>query len=302
MKIGYPGTNLTLDCTSAKTFRLASYSEARLVETLEQNLICLQDILRFNVERGLLFFRINSDLVPFASHPICQFDWPNTFRETFAAVGQFIRAHDMRISMHPGQFTLINSPKEDVFERAVADLLYHVTVFDLLGLDTTHKIQIHVGGIYGDKAASIERFVARYAQLSEAVKTRLVIENDERSYSVEDCLAIHQQIGIPIIFDNLHHELLNHGEDLYTAFSGTYITWSARDGLPMTDYSSQDPERRAGGHTQTLDPNAFIAYLDTLKALNFDVMLEIKDKETSAMKALPLIESIRQRVPHSQRP
>src|SRR4030042_294856 len=125
MKIGYPCLNLTIGCKGARTFRLKSYSEERLVATVENNLNCLLEMLKFNVRHDILFFRITSDLVPFASHPICKFDWQVDFRGQFYEIGNFIKASDIRISMHPDQFTLINSVDEGVFERSVKELLYH---------------------------------------------------------------------------------------------------------------------------------------------------------------------------------
>ena len=84
--------------------------------------------------------------------------------------------------MHPDQFVLINSPSEEIFEKSIRDLIYHEEVLSLLGLDSTHKIQIHVGGMYGDKTTAIERFVKRFEALPERIKKRLVIENDDRLF------------------------------------------------------------------------------------------------------------------------
>jgi len=110
MKVGYPCLNRSIGCTPGRTFRLASYSPERLAAAVGWNLDCLERILEFNRDNGLLFLRITSDLVPFASHPVCAFPWPEEFAGRFAALGKIIRGSGMRISMHPDQFTLINSP------------------------------------------------------------------------------------------------------------------------------------------------------------------------------------------------
>jgi UV DNA damage endonuclease len=292
MKIGYPCTNLSLDCSSAKTFRLASYTEERLQTTVQGNLECLLRILQFNLEQGLLFFRLSSDLVPFASHPICQFNWQDTFRPQFEKIGSFIRQNGMRVSMHPDQFTLINSLDEEIFQRSVAELEYHAQILDLCGLDNTHKIQIHVGGVYGDKAASITRFIERFFTLPQHIQRRLVIENDDRLYTVRDCHEIHQQTLIPILFDNFHHELANNGETIEEAFVLVRSTWAESDGVPMVDYSSQDPEKRRGSHVSSIDLDDFKSFVQRLSAYDFDVMLEIKDKECSALKAAVLLREL----------
>ena len=286
MKIGYPCLNLTIGCKADRTFRLKSFSEQRLIETVANNLDCLRQILRWNVERHLLFFRITSDLVPFASHPVCRFDWPGYFREPFARIGDFIRTNHIRISMHPDPFTLINSREEAVFERSSRELLYHAQVLGALGLDATAKIQIHVGGVYGDKEESIRRFIRRFACLDPAVRARLVIENDEKSYTLRDCLTIHRETAVPVLFDVFHHSLLNHGEDLHACFEMAGPTWRAADGVPMVDYSSQAPGKPAGSHAPSIDLDDFRTFLARSRPFDFDVMLEIKDKETSAAQAV----------------
>lgn len=170
MRIGYPCINLTLPCRGNRTFRLKSYSESRLVETLENNLNCLSQILRYNVEHSILFFRITSDLVPFASHPVCQLNWQNQFRKALKEIGRLINRHKVRISMHPDQFTLINTPDRRVLERSRRELLYHVQVLDLMEVDYQAKVQIHVGGVYGDKAKSVSRFIHRFEMLDAPIQ------------------------------------------------------------------------------------------------------------------------------------
>jgi UV DNA damage endonuclease len=291
MKIGYPCINQTIGCKADRTFRLPSYSEARLVETVANNLDCLERILHRNVEQHILFFRITSDLVPFASHPICRFDWAGHFRESFTRIGDFIRAHGLRISMHPDPFTLINSRDEGIFERSCAELLYHARVLDALGLDCSARLQIHIGGVYGDRDASLRRFVTRFVRLDPAVRARLVIENDEKSYSLQDCLRIHSETGLPVLFDTFHHALLNHGEDLPTALARTGPTWPAAAGIPMVDYSTQAVGKPAGAHALALDAEDFRHFLARSRPFDFDVMLEIKDKEASARRAVALARS-----------
>ena len=149
----------------------------------------------------MLFFRISSDIVPFASHPICKFDWIKVFREEFEYIGNFIKNNNMRISMHPGQYILLNAMDEKIRSRSIAELTYHFNVLDSLGLDESAKIQIHVGGAYGDKVQALTRFVNSYESLEPKIRRRLVIENDDRLFNLKDCLDIHALTEIPIVFD-----------------------------------------------------------------------------------------------------
>ena len=291
MKVGYPCINLSLGCRSSSPFRLASYSDTRLEETVASNLACLQETLRYNVKERMMFFRITSDLIPFASHEVCTFPWQEVFAETFKTIGAFIADNSFRISMHPDQFVLLNSRDERIFQNSVRELSYHADVLDLLGLGLTAKIQIHVGGVYGDRDKSMERFVARYKTLPEKIGRRLTIENDDRLYSTADCMKISGETGIPVIFDSFHFSCNNNGEPLRDAARNAARTWSERDGTPMADYSSQQKGKRPGTHAQSIDMRHFRHFLREIKGIDFDIMLEIKDKEKSALKALKAVET-----------
>ena len=290
MRIGYPCINRTIDCTANSTFRLKSYSETRLKDSIKNNLLCLRKILQFNLEHRLLFFRISSDLVPFASHPINKFNWQTYFQEDFEEIGAFIIKNRMRISMHPDQFTLINSIKQEIFERSKKELIYHAEILDLMELDKSAKIQIHVGGAYGDKQKSIERFIKRFNELDDSVVQRLVIENDDKLYDLNDCLKINAEIHIPILFDNFHNKLHNSATPTkHESFRLAMKTWNEKkDGLPMVDYSSKKDNGSPRQHAETINIEDFDLFLKQTMPFDFDVMLEIKDKERSAIKAVEL--------------
>ncbi|MBD3242525.1 MAG: UV DNA damage repair endonuclease UvsE [Chitinivibrionales bacterium] len=289
MRIGYPCINRGMDCTPNRTFRLASYSEERLYETVGMNLGCLGRVLAYNVENGLFAFRIGSQLVPFASHPVCTADWRTHFAAQLRDIGAFAQRHHMRLSMHPDQFVVLNSLSDDVVRRSVAELAYHAAVLDAMQLPSDAKIQLHLGGVYGDKQAAMERFAAAYHRLPPAVRRRLVIENDDCSYSLRDCLHVHEQIGIPVVLDTFHHECLNSGEPLAEAAAAAHRTWGPDDGPLMVDYSSQKEGARVGSHTESLSARHFRNTMDQLTGVECDVMLEIKDKEQSALRALAIV-------------
>lgn len=291
MKIGYPCINRTLGCGANRTFRLASYSPQRLVATVENNLDCLLRILRFNVEHGIFFFRITSDLVPFASHPVNTFPWQEHFKARFAEIGGYIRGNQIRINMHPDQFTLINSPDEKVFGRSVGELAYHCRVLDLLGLDASAKIQIHVGGVYGDKPASMRRFIERYLSLDPSLRERLVVENDHVSYSLADCLEVSNGCAIPVVLDVFHEQVLSGSVEPRAAIAAASDTWRENDGTPFIDYSLQQAGARKGTHAEAIRLDEFRGFLKVSASLDFDIMLEIKDKESSALKAAAAAEN-----------
>ena len=132
-----------------------------------------------------------------------------------------------------------------------------------------------------------------HATLPAAVQARLVVENDDRLFPLRDCLHLHQRTGVPILFDNFHHECLNHGEPMAEALRLAAATWHpTADGVPMMDYSSQALGERKGKHTDDMVDDLFRDFLTHLHGLDFDIMLEIKNKEASALRAVAILREL----------
>jgi UV DNA damage endonuclease len=286
MKIGYPCINRSIGCTPNRTFRLVSYSEKRIKETIRMNLDCLKKTLEFNVKNNLMFFRIGSPLIPFASHPVCRFDWRKYFKKQFQEIGAYLKKHKFRIGMHSDQFVIINALNQEIVKKSIKEIEYHCDVLELMGLDETAKVQIHIGGVYGDKKSGIERFVNVYKKLPGKIKKRLVIENDHVSYGLKDCLRVSEEIDIPVVFDAFHHQCLNNREKIRNAVLLAEKTWKKKDGKLMIDYSIQKPGALRGGHAETIDIKKFGKFLNEIKRIDCDIMLEIKDKEKSALRVI----------------
>lgn len=294
MKIGYPCVNYSIGKKTVSTFRLSSYSEEILIQCINYNLATLIEILRFNINNNFMFFRISSGIIPFASHPICKFDWKDYFKSDFTKIGQLIKKHNIRISMHPDQFVLINAKNQDIIANSVKEFEYHTELLDAMGLDHSAKVQIHIGGIYGDKERSKKQFIANYKNLlSEEIKKRLVIENDDYLYNLKDCIEIHGYTNIPILFDVFHHICFNNNLSVNDALQIASSTWNHnKDGIMMIDYSNQESNQRKGKHSKTLDIKQFEKFILSVSNCDFDIILELKDKEKSAQKAIKVINQI----------
>jgi UV DNA damage repair endonuclease len=133
----------------------------------------------------------------------------------------------------------------------------------------------------------MDRFIEQYkTKLNDSIRRRLVIENDDRLFSVKDCLYIHEHTNIPILFDNLHHACLNNGESMIEAMKKCFSTWPNGQ-RPMIDYATQQTGKRVGAHANHIDEKHFELFARETKDLQFDIMLEIKDKEQSAIIAVP---------------
>jgi UV DNA damage endonuclease len=261
--------------------------------TIDNNLRCLEEILHYNMSHGIMFFRISSDLIPFASHPVCRFNWQQYFRGRFEVLGRYIQASQMRVSMHPDQFNVLNSLDRRIVDRSVRELAYQAQVLDLMAVGLDAKVQIHVGGAYGNKLEAIKRFVDCYRRLPVDIRRRLVIENDDRIYTLEECLGISRKTGVPVVFDVFHHDLNGNGKSYQECVRQVCRTWKKRDGPAILDYSSQEPGARRGSHAVSIDESDFRKFLTRIHGTDCDIMLEIKDKEKSAVQALAMVKGRR---------
>lgn len=284
-RIGYACINTKLDAPN-RTCRLKNATPEKILELAAANVEALQPILDWNAAQGIELFRITSDLIPFGSHPINTVPWWRILESQLARLGDFIARKGLRVSMHPGQFTILNSPRREVVANSVKELEYHTAVLDALGVDNSHKIVIHLGGVYGDKAESLSRFVENCKRLNSRIRARLVIENDERCYTVEDALGASRAIGVPVVFDVFHHVWNPALEALPVRLiiGLAAKTWRKRDGRVKIHYSNQWPGGPAGAHSKSINVGKFLRFYDTIHDLDLDIMLEVKDKEQSVLK------------------
>ena len=286
MSIGYACLNIGTPNTYIRSVMQRNATPEKLTEVTTHNLAALERMIDYNRKNDIKLFRISSDLIPFGSSPINALAWPEIHAEAFDRIGAKIRKNGIRVSLHPGQYTVLNSPTEDVGERAIADLIYHDKILAALGTDTTNKIVLHVGGIYGDKKEAIERFEQNFRRLPETVQNRLILENDDRLYNIEEVLELAHRLQIPAVYDNLHHAInppASGGADPYW-IAEAKKTWKMTDGNQKIHYSQQAPGKRPGAHTDTIDLETFLTFHDQLEDKQIDIMLEVKDKNLSAIK------------------
>lgn len=286
INFGYACLALGVVDTKMKSCTMRTATPERLREIITHNLQVLKQLVQYNEANNIHLFRISSDLIPFGSSPVNALPWQEEFVGTFEEIGKAMADADIRISMHPGQYTVINSPDEDVVKRAIADLEYHEQVLRLLNTDSTSKIILHVGGAYGDKVAAIERFCRNWVRLSNSVRNRIVLENDERIYNIADVLNITRQLAIPTVFDTLHHSINLPRENRPESdwISQCAKTWKTLDGRQKIHYSQQSSDGKPGAHSKSIYTEPFLEFYETVRQMDLDIMLEVKDKNLSAIK------------------
>jgi UV DNA damage endonuclease len=294
-RVGYPAMNTSVGCTSAGTVRLVNLTKENLLTKISSNLDCLEKIIAYNREHNIQVYRLSSNLIPFASHENFPFDWQKEFKTRLANIGK--EAGDMRLSLHPGQYVLINAVDKRIVDKSIDELLYQTALLDSMNAPQSAKVQIHVGGVYGKKIASTDRWIQNYKKLPESIKARLVIENDERLYTTEDCLTISSATKIPVLFDVFHHQIYPGELGVEQAFIRSRKTWRKKDGTQQIDYSQQGRGKNVGAHSQSINPIRFInEFYNHIKRDigegGLDIMLEVKDKEKSVQKVQKILNKV----------
>ena len=286
MSIGYACLQVGRPDTTIRSVIQKNATTERLMEVIDYNLQSFENMIDYNIKNQIKLYRISSGLIPFGSSPVNQLEWEQIFRDRFITIGQKIKQSGMRVSFHPGQYTVLNSPDEGVVSRAVDDLVYQEKILTLLGVDYSHKLILHVGGVYGDKVTALERFEENFKGIPQAVKNRLIIENDDRLFNVEDVLGLAHRIGIPVVYDNLHNAInpADSTKDDGYWISETRKTWKPEDGNQKIHYSQQASGKRLGAHTDTIYIEDFLEFYNKLEDKTIDIMLEVKDKNLSALK------------------
>ena len=288
MRIGYACLAVALDGAQQKTCTLKTATPERLVSLAGENLFALARMIDYNIANQIPLFRISSDIVPFGSSRASALPWDTLHAEILNSIAKKIKQSNMRVSMHPGQYTVLISPDSGVIARSIDDLRYHARLLDALHLDSQHKIILHVGGKYGDPRAAVSRFIEVYRDLDTSIQNRLILENDGSIYTIDEVLALCHNIGAPAVYDNLHNEINPADETKDDAYWVSLCgeTWREVDGAQKTHYSQQNPQKIRGAHTDTIAIDAFLDYCHRLHTPLPDMMLEVKDKNRSAMKCI----------------
>lgn len=334
VRFGFVAMSLQLENASpSRTMTYTSFSKLpdreaalrRLERIAEENLHNTLRLLRHCHAHDIKVYRLSSKLIPLATHEELQdwSPWP-ALAEAFASVGAFVKDKGMRVSFHPDHFCVLSTPRPEVLVKSEEDLRYHVHMLEAMGLDEKVKCNIHVGGAYGDKPSSAERFVRQFGQLPWRIRNRITLENDDKTFTVRETLDAAEAVGVPMVLD-IHHHAVNDGNESNASLAGELWprilrTWdgalpdgdsepegvSAAEGAmlmpggqpsrplpPKLHVSSPKSERDPRGHADYVDPAPLLRFLQETAGSTdkLDVMLEAKGKDLALFR---LMEDLRQ--------
>ena len=258
---------------------------ARLSELGLTNADALFASLHYCAAQGIGAFRINSQILPIKTHPQAGYDITelprgNEIVARFRECGAFAREHGLRLSFHPDQFVVLNSPNKDTVARSLDELNYQAQVAEWVGADT---INLHGGGAYGDKPSALQALRRTIERLPELVRSRLTLENDDKTYSPADLLPVCADTGVPLVYDVQHHRCLPDGLTIEDATERAGATWN-REPLfhissPIEGWCGPKPAR----HHDYIDPRDFP---NAWKNRTLTVEVEAKAKELAVLKLL----------------
>jgi UV DNA damage endonuclease len=197
--------------------------------------------------------------------------------------------------MHPNQFTLFTSPREEVTVNAVKDMQYHYDLLKGMGIEDRSYINIHVGGAYGDKNSALERFYKNIKMLTADVKIRMTLENDDKTFTTEETLTVCEKEGIPLMFD-YHHYKANPGETPLEELLPRFVqTWRNTGRPPKVHLSSPKDEKAYRSHHDYVSKDYVLPFFKMVSDFTdqLDVMIEAKQKDRAALKLIEELSGVR---------
>ena len=262
---------------------------ARLSHLALENARALRGALAYCATHGIGCFRVNSRILPLRTHPRVGYrvrDLPGAsrIRKAFRDCGAFAREHDVRLTFHPDQFIVLSSPRPEVVSASIAELEYQAEVAQWIGADV---INLHAGGVYGDKTAALERLAAAVRRLSPAARRRVTLENDERSYTPRDLMPFCEKYRIPFVYDVHHHRCLPDGYRVAEVTRRAVATWN-REPLfhlssPKDGWRGPHPERHHDYIRARDLPREWLA-------MDITVEVEAKAKELAVARLLKYVQ------------
>jgi UV DNA damage endonuclease len=287
LKNASPSQTMTFD-----QFQKIEDREAALRKLERISLSNLENTLRLlkhNAASDIHFYRLTSRLIPLANHEeLLDWDYLKPLRGMLHEIGNFVKKHEIRIDFHPDHFVLINSIKKQVLQNSILTLKLHYLLLKGMGIDTTHRCVMHVGGNYKETEKSLERFIDNWMVVPRAIQNMIMLENDDTSFTLDDTLYLCEKLSIPLVFD-YHHHLAHHQNPNWEGNWDRIVQTWMDSPLPIKMHiSSPKSEKAFRHHSDFVDIDMFFRFLCEIKGSipQIDCMIEAKKKDEALFKLM----------------
>ena len=291
IRLGYVALSLTLDITASKTITYTNYHKLKtevrnikLDQLINENFNNLKKIFWYNYRNKIHFYRISHNIIPLATHKDVIFDYITPYQKEWEQLGKLTKLYDLRVDTHPDQFCVLNSNQIKVIENSIEMLKFHQKMFEAMKIEG--KTVLHVGGAYGNKEKSIKKFITTFKKLDKKLQDIIILENDDKIFNIKDVLYICETLKIPMVLDYHHYMCNNEGEDLKAYLPRILRTWENQKLKPKMHFSSPKNKREFRSHSDYIDVNSFIKFLQILETykMDIDIMLECKAKDEALFR------------------
>lgn len=292
IQLGYVAVPYSIDnITYCKTMTYTSYAKLekevahqKLDILITYNFEKLKEVLRYNHLNHIHFYRLSHNLIPLATHDDVDFEYISTYQKQWFEIGSLIKEYQMRVDTHPDQFCVLNSINPEVVKSTITMLKFHKQMWD--AMDYQGKAILHVGGGSANKEEAIQRFKQTFMTLDKDIQDMILLENDDKIFNALDVLEICEELHIPMVLD-YHHYRCNHSdEDIIQLLPRIKDTWKHTGLPPKMHYSTGKSKKEIRSHSDFIDCDEFISFLDVVKTMqcDIDIMLECKAKDIALFR------------------
>lgn len=283
VRLGYACISNAINQTSSSPYTYNEYLSKGNIEKLDDvivsNLDGLRNIIEYNVKNNIHFYRMSSKIIPLATKDDVCFDYIDKYSDRYKIISKIIKENNMRVDFHPDQFCVLNSTKSEIVKNTIKILEYHYNLLNVLDIEDKVLI-LHVGSSVLGKDNSIRRFINNFRKLPDYLKETIVIENDDKIFNVSDVCFISDVLDIPVVLDYHHHICNKSKMDIMKIFN----SWGNR--VPKVHFSSPKNSKDFRSHSDYIDSDSFIAFIEVIKKydIDVDIMIEAKAKDDALFR------------------
>ena len=289
--VGNPSTLLDIYSHSLTFKEFSKYENNKgldlLTKRIKLNFKNFEKVLKYNYDNKIKFYRMTHTMFPLLTHPSININYKEVFKEDFKRLKEKINKYNIRIDTHPDEFCLLTSDKDIVTNNSIDILKFHLEIFKLLGING--RCVLHIGSSKPTKEEALNRFKDNFNKLPKELKNLIILENDDKTYTVSDTLTLCEELNIPMVLD-YHHFICNHdkNEKINKLLPRIIKTWDNTNLNPKMHFSTSLNSKQKRNHSTYLNYNFFIKFLKLLKPLNadIDIMLEAKGRDEALFRLI----------------